>query len=160
MKKKDLPGRYFKITGGIYSITCSETEDVYIGKSKNLNQRWCQHRNDFRKGKHNNPHLQALHDLYGTKSLTMTLVELVEDEGSLETREAFWTKEKEANLNVTNTKLSANSIVELHDDLLTLEKKDVAIKYNISIKYLNEIIRGDKWKQAIYLWSPYQPFQS
>jgi len=147
MKKRNLPGRYYKVTGGIYSITCSETDDYYVGKSKNLNQRWCQHRNDFKRGKHNNPLLQSLCDLYGTMSLTMTLIELVEDEGDLETREAFWTKERKANVNVTNTKLSDNSVIELRKDLDSLAKKDIAIKYNISVKYLNEIIRGDRWKQ-------------
>lgn len=148
MKKIKLPGPKFKITSGIYLITCLPTKDTYIGKSKNLNQRWCQHRSDLKSNKHNNPHLQALYNTHGPKAFTMELIELVEDKGSLETREAFYINTMSPNLNVVDTKLSKNDADEIKRLVATEDLDTLCLRFNISLKYLKEILRGDKWKQS------------
>ena len=145
MRKIKLPGSRFKVTSGIYLITCLPTGDTYVGRSKNLNQRWCQHRSDLRAGTHNNPHIQRLYNEHGSKSFTMALLELVEDKDALETVEVRYIKELAPTLNVTDTKLSKTDVEQLRIDILSLTESEVAIKYNISIKYLKEILRGGKW---------------
>ena len=149
MRKVKLPGPHFKITSGIYLITCSETKDCYVGKSKNLNQRWCQHRHDLKAGTHNNPGLQALYDLYGPKSFTMELLELVEDESTLETREVFWIELKKPSLNVADTRLSESAAEDIKNMIASgASDEEIMSKYNLTRKYLLEIKRGDKWKQV------------
>jgi excinuclease UvrABC nuclease subunit len=143
--KPYIPGPRFKVTGGIYLITCTETKDTYVGKSKNLNQRWCQHRTDLKKGSHKNPHIQKLYDTYGPNSLTMELIELVEDPNDLETREVYYINTLSPNLNVVATKLSRNDVdrIKLEVDYISL--KEVCKKYNLTLKYLKEILRGGRW---------------
>ena len=146
MKKIKLPGPHFRITSGIYLITCLATGDTYVGKSKNLNQRWCQHRHDLRLGVHKNPALQALYSQHGQKSFTMALVELVEKIDDLEAREVHYTELLKPTLNVVNTRLSKSGAEDIkkmiqdgHDEAI------IAHKYNLSVKYLREIARGDRW---------------
>jgi hypothetical protein len=76
----------------------------------------------------------------------MELVELVEDTDTLETREAYWIKTLNPTMNVTDTKLSiadVNIIKELNEKKLPLE--EIAFQFNISVKYLKEILSGYRW---------------
>lgn len=147
MKKIRLPGPYFKITSGIYLITCLVTKDTYIGKSKNLNQRWCQHRHDLKEKCHNNPELQRLYDEYGAKNFTMELVELVPDKDELEAREVYWIDIKQPTLNVVNTRLSPSTAMDVKNMIDSgATDEEIMLKYNLTKKYLLEIRRGDKWK--------------
>ncbi len=50
---------------GIYTITCTATDTVYIGQSHNIHLRFSQHKSKLRKGTHANPHLQAAWNKYG-----------------------------------------------------------------------------------------------
>lgn len=145
--KPYLPGPKFKITSGIYLIRCPESGDTYVGKSMNLSQRWCQHRSDLKKGKHKNPQLQALYNQYGFTGLTMELLELVEDPLDLENREVYYIDTLSPSLNVTDTKLSRNDVVKLRTEAETgAPLEDLCTKYNLTMKYLKEILRGGRWK--------------
>lgn len=148
MKKIKLPGSRFKVTSGIYLITCLVTKDTYVGKSKNLNQRWCQHRKSLKDGCHENPHLQELYTQHGAKNFTMELLELVPNIEELETKEVYWTEQKRPTLNVVNTRLSISD-VRVIKDLISSggSEEEVAGKFRLSVKYLREIMRGDKWKE-------------
>jgi len=146
MKRKGLPGPYFKIRSGIYRITCIPTLDSYVGKSKNLHQRWCQHSFDLKQNRHPNPKLQELYNSHTATDFVMELIELVEDTDTLETREAHWIKTFSPTMNVTDTKLSiadVNIIKELNEKKLPLE--EIASQFNISVKYLKEILSGYRW---------------
>ncbi|MCB1711910.1 MAG: GIY-YIG nuclease family protein [Candidatus Riesia sp.] len=146
MKKVKLPGSRFRITSGIYLITCETTGDTYIGKSKNLNQRWCQHRNKLRNNEHENPVLQKLYNEHGSKMFTMELLELVPEIEQLESREVYWIENKKPSLNVVNTRLSeADVSVILGMVANNVELEQIATKYNLTLKYLKEILRGDRW---------------
>lgn len=76
---------------------------------------------------------------------TMELLELVEDKDTLETREAYWISIRKPTLNVTDTKLSKAAADSLKIDSQTLDKQQLCEKYNLSQKYLNEILRGGRW---------------
>lgn len=148
MKKKKIPGPSYKRRSGIYKITCILTTDLYIGKSKNLHQRFCQHDFDLRRSKHPNPHLQELSDKFGVGTIVMETIELVDDEDTLETREVYWINLLKPNLNVVDTKLSATDVAKIR---LMIDSEFpehiVAGEFNISVKYLREIINGNKWRK-------------
>ena len=87
-----------------------------------------------------------LYDTHGANTFTMELVELVDNVTTLETREVYWINLLSPNLNVTNTKLSesdVNDIRKLNEEKLSLS--EIALKYNISVKYLLDILRGNRW---------------
>jgi len=147
MKKIKLPGPKFKVTSGIYLITCLVTKDTYIGKSNNLNQRWCQHRHDLREGTHNNPELQRLYNEHGPKNFTMELLELVPNKEDLEAREVYWTDFRKPTLNVVNTRLSPSTAKDVKNMIDSgVSDEEIINKYGLTKKYLSELKRGDKWK--------------
>ena len=146
MKRKKLPGPYYRVRSGIYKIYSLVSADFYVGKSKNLHQRWCQHSHDLKQSKHPNPALQQVYDKDGDANLVMELLELVEDIDTLETREVYWTDLLKPNLNVVDTKLSkadVEKIRDLNEQKLPLD--EIASKFNISVKYLKEILSGYRW---------------
>ena len=146
MKKIKLPGTRFRVTSGIYLITCLATNDTYVGKSRNLNQRWCQHRKKLKDGCHENPRLQALYTQHGAKNFTMELIELVPNMDELETREVYWTEQKRPTLNVVNTRLSLADVKVIREMVqANVPEEEIAAKYNLTIKYLREILRGGRW---------------
>lgn len=146
MKRKGIPGPYFKRRSGIYKIICIATGDTYVGKSKNLHQRWCQHRHSLNTKTHPNPMLQELYNAHGMSQFIMELVELIDDIDALETREVYWTDQLKPSMNVVDTKLSANDVAEirkLNEEKIPLS--EISSKYNISNKYLLDILRGNRW---------------
>lgn len=147
MKRKMIPGPYYRVRSGIYKIYSLVSKDFYVGKSKNLHQRWCQHSHDLKLGKHPNTNLQNVCDRDGESNLVMELLELVEDINDLETREVYWTDLLKPNLNVVDTKLSKNDvdkIRQLNEEKLPLE--EIASRFNLSVKYLKEIISRYRWR--------------
>ena len=143
MRKKGIPGPQYKRRSGIYKISCSSTGDTYIGKSKNLHQRWHHHKHDLKLGDHANPLLQGLYDSCGPDSLLMELVELVDDHELLEAREVYWTKLTEPSINRVNTRLCQKDVEEIKSSSLSLE--ELSVRYCTTVKYLREILRGGRW---------------
>ena len=146
MKRIKIPGPYYKVRSGIYKIYSLVSSDFYVGKSKNLHQRWCQHSHDLRLNKHPNPNLQEVYNRDGNSNLVMETLELVEDVDTLESREVYWTDQLKPNLNVVDTKLSKVDVQEIrtsYEKGLSLE--EIADDYDISVKYLKEIIAGYRW---------------
>lgn len=87
--------------------------------------------------------------MYGPKSFTMELLELVEDESTLETREVFWIELKKPSLNVADTRLSESAAEDIKNMIASgASDEEIMSKYNLTRKYLLEIKRGDKWKQV------------
>ena len=60
---------------GVYSITNTETGQVYIGSSQNVRKRWNSHRHQLRKGLHENARLQRAWVKYGADSFRFDLLE-------------------------------------------------------------------------------------
>lgn len=74
---------------GIYSITNTINNKIYIGSAVCLKQRFTQHKSDLKKKKHNK-RLQNFVNKYGIDVLKFNVVELVEDINILINREQFW----------------------------------------------------------------------
>lgn len=83
------PNQPLPKTSGIYRITCTANEKIYIGSSTNLYQRWNEHKNCLTRKEHHNPKLQAAWNKYGKEAFTFEVLELVLPAFLLE-REQYW----------------------------------------------------------------------
>lgn len=76
-------------SSGIYKITCTVNNKIYIGSTQNLRHRWDEHQSKLKRDKHNNQHLQNAWNKYGEQSFTFEVIEYVIDLPILE-RENYW----------------------------------------------------------------------
>lgn len=60
---------------GIYKITNKVNKKFYIGSSKDLKDRWSDHRKELRHNYHGNPHLQSSWNKYGEESFIFEILE-------------------------------------------------------------------------------------
>lgn len=74
---------------GIYSITNSINNKIYIGSAVCIKQRFIEHKSDLKRQKHNK-RLQNFVNKYGIGVLKFNIVELVLDVNDLIGREQFW----------------------------------------------------------------------
>lgn len=74
---------------GVYLITCTANQKIYIGSTNNLWRRWNEHRRDLRAGIHDNSHLQAAWLKYGEDSFTIAVLERCETD-ALNEREQYY----------------------------------------------------------------------
>ena len=74
---------------GIYSITCTITNKVYIGKSINIKNRWHQHRYALRRNNHDNSYLQNAWNTHGEKNFQFSIVEETTEE-DLQDKEIYY----------------------------------------------------------------------
>lgn len=77
---------------GIYKMSCSETDKVYIGETVNLSNRLQKHFSLLRKNKHSNPIWQNVFNKYGEATITVEVLEYLEttDELELKKIEKAW----------------------------------------------------------------------
>ena len=75
--------------GGIYIIKNNINNKVYIGLSKNLNNRIKQHKNRLLNNSHKNTHLQSAFNKYGINNFKVEIIELTEVSSLIE-REQFY----------------------------------------------------------------------
>jgi group I intron endonuclease len=123
---------------GIYIITTTGSNKVYIGSSVHLQRRRMQHFGSLRVNKHKNPHLQNAFNLYGEESFKFEILEFVKDKTLLLQREQFYLdqfKEYEK----YNVSKKAESIVGITHSLETRKKfsashktKYIDLPHNIS----------------------------
>lgn len=76
-------------TSGVYKITCTANEKIYIGSAVNLRNRRRQHFNELRQNKHSNPKLQRAWNKYGEQAFIFEVLELVLPI-FLTAREQYW----------------------------------------------------------------------
>lgn len=74
---------------GIYRITCTVTEKVYIGSAVNIKIRMADHLSRLRKRTHKNSKLQRAWEKYGEHCFVFTTIEQCTKE-SLMSREQYW----------------------------------------------------------------------
>jgi group I intron endonuclease len=75
---------------GIYKITCTANDKIYIGSSAHMRQRWNEHRSYLQRGKHHNRHLQFAWNKYGESAFVFGVLELVMFVEYLHEREQYW----------------------------------------------------------------------
>jgi len=70
---------------GIYAIECEDGR-AYVGGSRNIAKRWCDHRYDLRRGTHKNRLLQKAWLTFGETAFQFVVLEVVQN-GDLEAAE-------------------------------------------------------------------------
>ena len=64
-------------SGGIYKITNTNNNKIYIGSAACFKNRWTQHKKELESGKHPNKHLQAAYNIDGDSPWHFTVLEVV-----------------------------------------------------------------------------------
>ena len=75
---------------GVYKITNTKTNKVYIGSSKNIYKRCYDHKYLLRHNKHHSTHLQESWNKYGEDSFTFEVIEEVQNADDLRIREQHY----------------------------------------------------------------------
>ena len=75
---------------GIYKITNTANNKIYIGSSKDLAERWASHKQRLRKQTHANAHLQSAWNTYGEDAFRFEVVEYVPDPAHLLKKEQWY----------------------------------------------------------------------
>jgi group I intron endonuclease len=70
------PNNEWKGVSGIYKITCTANNKVYVGSSVNIYKRLIYHRNALRNNRHHCVHLQRCFNLYGETSFVLDVLEI------------------------------------------------------------------------------------
>lgn len=86
---------YFKMISGIYKIENKINHHIYIGKSKNIDNRWSQHKSTARLGKGTKNHLYNAIRKYGIENFELSIIEeisLEEYDNISSEREIYWIK--------------------------------------------------------------------
>lgn len=78
---------------GIYCIKNDINDKVYVGKAKNLANRWEQHKSKLLKNNHDNIFLQQDFNEYGIDAFTFSVLEYVPEQPNLD--KVLFAKEKE-----------------------------------------------------------------
>ena len=73
----------------VYEIVCTSTDQRYIGSTTRFYKRLLGHFRALRLGKHPNPHLQHVYDLYGEESFTVNILETCSSENILEREQHY-----------------------------------------------------------------------
>lgn len=84
---------------GIYIIKNLINDKVYVGKSKNINQRKNTHFNALRLNKHSNQHLQNSYNKYGKDNFEFSVLEYC-DESLLSIKEMYYIELYKNNYNI------------------------------------------------------------
>ena len=87
---------------GIYQIRCTETNQRYIGLSRNIKQRIRVHKRNLERGRHHNGKLQCLWDRFGSDSLEFTIIEVCPPD-KLKPREDYHINYRRPELNIAST---------------------------------------------------------
>lgn len=139
---------------GIYKITNRVNNKVYIGQSKNIEQRWKAHRTRYWSGKYA---IQKAMIKYGIDNFDFTVLEECEID-ELNNKEIYWisyydshNSDKGYNLtdggdSPTKTILNEQQVLEIYELLKTqIPMEDIASKYNISYHTISDINTGTTW---------------
>ncbi len=80
-----------EIISGVYEIVNVKNDHRYVGSSKDIYGRWVQHKNELKKNKHCNQHLQRAWNKYGEESFEFSILEVVPDmQKERFIREQYW----------------------------------------------------------------------
>lgn len=79
MKRKFIVKTQLSKQPGIYKISCTQTDKIYIGESVDISARIQKHFSLLRKNKHSNPILQNIYNKYGEETFIVDVLEYTMD---------------------------------------------------------------------------------
>lgn len=169
---------------GVYKIENLLNGKVYIGKSKNIRNRWSEHRSELNNGTHINNHLQSSWNKYGEDNFRFDVIyEAIDEKDSLEKEEYYIDKyqsnDKRFGYNLTNggesgyfteesIKNASRSKLGKYNHLTENDIKKIKILayclmdlteiadiYNVSLKTIRNIVYGTTYKHIFKEMNPY-----
>tara|TARA_R110000823_G_scaffold45504_1_gene117396 strand:+ start:3125 stop:3970 length:846 start_codon:yes stop_codon:yes gene_type:complete len=108
-----------EMKSGIYQITNTTNNKIYIGSSVNIKARWAGHRSDLKNKKHHSKHLQRSWELHGSGAFEFMILEAVEDSELLLEREQHYLdtlKPYEREIGYNNCREAANCLGFKHTE--------------------------------------------
>lgn len=138
-----LIGKGLKNCIGIYIIRCKNNNQIYIGSSINIQDRWRQHIAHLRAGNHHSLYLQRSYNKYGEDSLEFSLLlQMFEyNEELLRLNEWYYIEQYKPKFNTASPVLYeitdewkakiAKSTRELYDNGYINPRKGVGRKFNV-----------------------------
>lgn len=164
------------IDSGIYWFRNTIDGKIYIGQSKYLKSRYCQHKIEFQNGTHHNEYLQRAVNKYGFKNFEYKILKrcppdelddweiyYIEKYDTLNRNKGYnikpggnnsdianETKEKIRFANMgRNGKLTAEEVAEIKIAVINgAVEKDLAKKYGVQYSTISKIVRCKNWKQV------------
>lgn len=125
------------IKGGIYWIFNIITGKMYIGSTYNFSMRFCRHRYELNRNKHENKYLQRAWNKYGAANFKIVILEIVKNKNDLrqiETNWIKWTRSHDKNIGYNLCPIGESSLGYKH----TEEAKEKVSKVNKGRKHTNE----------------------
>jgi group I intron endonuclease len=100
---------------GIYKITNTTDNKVYVGQAENLGTRYGRHLYRIKRKEHHNEHLQRSFDKYGEDKFIYEILEEIEDLSILDSREKHWI-DHYGGINSDNTYNFKDPLLNEHND--------------------------------------------
>lgn len=134
---------------GIYIIRNIINNKVYIGKSKNVNQRKNAHFSALKLNKHNNQHLQNSYNKYGKDNFEFNILEYCE-ESLLPTKEMYYIELYKSNYNIIQSIDNRQNFPQEMKDKMKQSKINKGLTVSIYSYNINtqEIIKWDSIKEC------------
>lgn len=124
-------------TSGIYLITCTANNKIYIGSTSNLHKRQQDHFADMERGAHSNRHMQSAWDKYGGNTFIFEVLEYVMPWSRID-REQYWLDK----LTPYNQQIGFNIAIRARGDKLSAEHRA-----NISHSNMGHIVTAESRKK-------------
>ncbi len=143
---------------GIYKITNLTNDHFYIGKSKNIQQRWYQHKTAYKKILYNPLYTDMQN--YGIENFKIEVIEECKEE-DLSNREhyyiytlnPYYNKTSGLDYSIANHKLSDIEVIRIQVALINGEKvKDLASEYMTTINTISNINTGKSWHNSSLIY--------
>ena len=136
------------MTRGIYRIYCKSEDKSYIGKSINIEERWKNHLNELKKGKHINKKLQKVFNKYGKDDFEFSILKEVDDYYEITYYESYYAEK----FNAFNNGYNIAKLFNSQDIKYVLKKlKDLSKEWLSILKENSKRISKEKWNREIKL---------
>lgn len=126
---------------GVYAIKCIKNNKFYIGVSKNIEERWREHKSDLRNNKHHCIKLQRCCNKYGIESLEHIVIHQTDDYQSAINLEAAMLKALDCKFMLNSVKTNYGFSKEYKHTKETKLKISNALKgnkYTLGYKHTDE----------------------
>lgn len=136
------------MTRGIYRIYCKSEDKSYIGKSINIEERWKNHLNGLKKGKHHNKKLQKVFNKYGKDDFEFSILKEIDDYYEIAYYESYYAEK----FNAFNKGYNIAKLFNSQDIKYVLKNlKDLSKEWLSILKENSKRISKEKWNREIKL---------
>ena len=117
---------------GVYQIINMKNNKMYVGSSKNIENRWKKHIYDLNNKTHHNKHLQNAWNKYSEENFEFEVIEYVSNETRLIEREQYWMDElnsynKDIGYNIED-KASIPASNKFSTKILSIQNRNMLLK--------------------------------